>query len=138
MKGRTTSRKGRHPKEDTNAILTRRRFLIEAALAGAGVGAVASRALSQGASSPPASPRPCLVKPCLSEYHPGRSGGTPVPPAGPPATNAIVAPRPCLEVASTNAPPAGSPPTAPVSTNARPRPKRPNSPAPGLCLSIEL
>jgi hypothetical protein len=78
-------------REDTEAILDRRKFLIQAALAGAGAGAVLS-------GCKPEEPQPCL---------------TPAPPK-PPTNPPPPAPGPCLEVAAPATNPVPLPPKVQV------------------------
>jgi len=81
--------------EDTQAILDRRRFLIESTLAGAGLGALAAGCDTE-------KPRPCLSiakepQPCLSVIkEPPKKPDTATPPQ--PCLSPPPEPRPCLEV----------------------------------------
>jgi hypothetical protein len=104
--------------EDSEAILDRRRFLIQAALAGAGVGAV----LSTGqAADPPIAPQPCLKN--VPPKPPTNA------PPGRPPTNALPTnPQPCLS------PPTPKPCLAPP----RPQPCLSVAPPPKVCLSIRM
>ncbi|MBC8874166.1 MAG: hypothetical protein H8E44_32405 [Planctomycetes bacterium] len=112
--------------EDTEAILHRRRFLIQSTLASAGLGAVVSGCQPQACLS--AAPDPCLSvapepepQPCLD--------------VGPPE------PQPCLEVEPPRPQPCLSEPPAP---EPRPEPclkvveppQPPPKPEPTVCLSI--
>ena len=104
--------------EDTEAILHRRRFLIQSTLASAGLGAVVSGCQPQVCLSvaPPPEPQPCLdveppePQPCL-EVEPPR-------------------PQPCL-----SEPPAPEPRPEPCLKVVEP-PQPPPKPEPTVCLSI--
>ena len=118
--------------EDTEAILNRRRFLIESTMAGAGIGAVLSGCEAQpGPEAKPPESRPCLkIKPeprqCLD-----------VPPD--PPTSKPTEPQVCLsvEISQPKTPPAASQPAACLKVEVKP-PKPPPRPCLRLrpCLSI--
>jgi hypothetical protein len=108
--------------EDTEAILNRRRFLIESTLAGAGIGAVLSGCEAQPCLKIKPEPRQCLD----------------VPPDRP--TSKPTEPQVCLSVEISPLkvhPPASSQPAACLKVEVKP-PKPPPGPClrPGPCLSI--
>ncbi|HUT34348.1 MAG TPA: hypothetical protein VNE39_12755 [Planctomycetota bacterium] len=116
------SEKRKQRDEDAQAILDRRRFLIESTLAGATLGALAAGCDTdpQACLTPPRPPKP-------------KTAGEPPPPPKP-TTSAT--PQPCLEVAPPPKPKTG---TAPQPCLSMPAPKVcvRMAPKPKVCLSLE-
>ncbi len=104
--------------EDTQAILNRRRFLIESTLAGAGLGALAAGC----GKEEPQKPQICL--------------SVAVPPEPPKKPGTATPPQPCLDVAPPPKPTTATAPRPCLSMPA-PQPCLKIAPKPKVCLSIE-
>jgi len=129
----SNDKKGREPlrNEDTEAILRRRRFLIESALAGLGVGALAA-----GCKEEP-EPKVCLT--ALPPEPPPKKGTGPqvcLRPAPPPKGDTKA--QPCLEVAPTPAPCLSVPANPQPCLEVMPPKEAPPKERPQACLSIDI
>ncbi|MBM4042246.1 MAG: hypothetical protein FJ290_27450 [Planctomycetes bacterium] len=135
---------GRRKDEDADAILNRRRFLIESTLAGAGLGALAAGCEKEPQPClkvAPPKPSPCLKLPAPDTATPPVKPKTAVEPQPclqplPPKPATSVAPQPCLDVAPVPKPKSG---TAPQPCLSMPAPKvcLRIAPKPKVCLSLE-
>lgn len=101
--------------EDAEAILSRRRFLIESAVAGAGLGALAAGCAEEERA------RPCLSVMVKELPKPGTA-------TSPQPCLEVAPPQPCLDVAP--------PPEACLSVAPPPEPKEGQGPPPQPCLSL--